>query len=140
MESSSTSTFGDDSICVGFTFYYTDGHDGDHLHFVASDPDLPQVVVFNYTDASARWADQSCVAEAGSHPRLFKRSCIPYFRAEIIRVEDLTRAWNLGDIIPSHRLSDKLLRDAWRGAMISPNLEGRPYQMLLAQGYFDEWG
>lgn len=137
MEDDATvSATGGHEVTIGFTFFYRDARDGGHLHFVATHPDGDQVVTLNYTDE--QWCpDKSCVAEAGDHPALTKRSCIAYRYAAFESVSALREGIERGDIIPVDRVSGKLIINAIEGAEISQRLALKFHAVFEEQGWFN---
>ena len=115
---------------LGFSFRYE--HD-DHLFFVASDQQQPQVVVLNLTTVRA-FSDTSCVIQPGEHPFVVVPSWVAYNFAEIDSCATLIDGLARGAIVPHHPLSPQLMERVWDGAAVSRHLPLKCRELLKQQG------
>ena len=88
-----------------------------HLYMVISDPalDADNLVIVNFTTFSTDEED-SCVAQAGEHPFLTRKSCVRYKDGRKTSVAALNELVKKGVMKPHKPLSSDLLERVRRGA------------------------
>ena len=115
---------------AGFAFFR---EDDEHLHFVGSDANQPQVVVFSLT--TVRWGcDTSCVISKGEHPFVQHPTCVAYYYADIVITQDIAEGVNQGVLSPQMPLSDDLMERVWNGAGRTDQLPLACREILVDQG------
>lgn len=119
---------------AGDTFYLGSHEDEPHLRVVISDPllDSQRVLIVNFTSWKY-FHDQSCVVEAGEHPRISRKSCVRYDQA--VEASDRTLETHVasGDIHLNKPVSQELLNKIRQGALGS-ELPMKYVKLLQDQG------
>jgi hypothetical protein len=111
------------SFEIGDTFSANDqyNHIDDHLWVIISYPiDSPgKIVIVNVTswkNNAAGINDESCVINAGEHPRILHKSFVFYRKAKFTTLSELASALNCNAIIKDESCSDALLDKILDGA------------------------
>jgi hypothetical protein len=105
-----------------------------HPYMVISDPalDPENVVLVNFTEAKPE-EEQCCIAEAGEHRCLTKRSCVRYKDGRVTSVAMLERAVQVSQMTPLGTLSPELLARIRAGASESDFLPEKCRRVLEEQ-------
>lgn len=119
-------------IKIGFTFFEPPE---EHLWLVASSVTQDEVVVFNFTTVR-RYSDTSFVIEAGEHPFVTHKTCIPWQYAKLKPVANILRGIAQHAIEPHESLPESLMHRIWDGASKARALLPKKVrQVLLKQGF-----
>lgn len=80
------------------------------------------------------WLEQSCVLEPGDHPFVRHRTCVDYFGAEFVTLDQLTSFDRTGDLKRKAPVSAEVLARIHAAAETS-DIRLKYYEVLREQGF-----